>query len=299
MSSDAPILSYRDALIYPSDLALLDSKCAWLNDAVINFQMTRLQHRPTATGSGEARGQRSRGRQPDGADGGEGGCVQPDDLFLDPSVVSFLMHQLPEDDEDFADGASNLVASWKLTRQSNSPDLREHQRKRIFIPISDQFGADRSAFVRPGGGMHWSLLLWEIGAFCGGDAHVSLGIRFQHFDSSKGCNASAARAVASKLLKVMCAPMSKKDCNIDSLEVIECRTPQQRNGYDCCGVLTLFFAEALSSSGGFGIPKEQRESLLATHFGNNGGHEKFALGLREKLGKDIRELAQDADRQVA
>lgn len=39
------LINYHDAVIYPSDLSLLDSSTAWLNDACVHFQMTRLQHR--------------------------------------------------------------------------------------------------------------------------------------------------------------------------------------------------------------------------------------------------------------
>jgi hypothetical protein len=41
------LLNYHDAVIYPSDLEILDSPTAWLNDAIIHFQLTRLQHRQT------------------------------------------------------------------------------------------------------------------------------------------------------------------------------------------------------------------------------------------------------------
>lgn len=37
------LVNYCDAVIYPSDLALLDSPTAWLNDAIIHFQLTRLE----------------------------------------------------------------------------------------------------------------------------------------------------------------------------------------------------------------------------------------------------------------
>lgn len=39
------LLNYHDAVVRASDLALLDSPTAWLNDACINFRLTRLQHR--------------------------------------------------------------------------------------------------------------------------------------------------------------------------------------------------------------------------------------------------------------
>ena len=64
------LLNYHDAVIYPSDLALLDSHTARLNDACINFQMTRLQHRKV----GEKRARKTDGTIID----------QLEDLFLDP-----------------------------------------------------------------------------------------------------------------------------------------------------------------------------------------------------------------------
>lgn len=50
------LINYHDAFIYSSDLALLDHQTAWLNDACIHFQLTRLsmlrreeriRHRPS------------------------------------------------------------------------------------------------------------------------------------------------------------------------------------------------------------------------------------------------------------
>ena len=67
------LLNYHDAIIYPSDLALLDSPSDWLNDAVINFQMTRLHERRKS-------GSKKRHR-----DDGEVVVNQVvEDLFLDP-----------------------------------------------------------------------------------------------------------------------------------------------------------------------------------------------------------------------
>jgi hypothetical protein len=43
VSADRLLVNYNDAVIYTSDLAILDSSTAWLNDACINFQLTRLQ----------------------------------------------------------------------------------------------------------------------------------------------------------------------------------------------------------------------------------------------------------------
>ncbi len=138
------------------------------------------------------------------------------------------MHQLDEDDEDYDDELSNLNASWNLPRcptcrdadgtenggsnpggGTTSARLGGGERittRRIFIPINDQFGMSRASFVRPGGGNHWTILLWEIDATyyeIDGEFHVpSVGARFYHFDSSRGVNESAAEAVAKKLQKV-------------------------------------------------------------------------------------------------
>mmetsp|Transcript_7602 Transcript_7602/g.12230 ORF Transcript_7602/g.12230 Transcript_7602/m.12230 type:complete len:223 (+) Transcript_7602:63-731(+) len=222
------------------------------------------------------------------------------------------MHQLPEDDEDYEDELSNLNASWNLPQPPTSghqchgmkkldfeqhhsqKSTQKHERKRVFIPISDQFGASRSTFARPGGGFHWSLLLWEINTLYSeiddSSFNAVVGVGFHHFDSSRGCNASAAEAVAKKLHKVLSAPMSKEDNVTDMVEVLECRTPQQRNGYDC-GVFTLGFADALSASDDF--VKEHHEAILQSHFEEDGGHEQFASGLRKRIGDDIRVLAAE------
>jgi hypothetical protein len=43
--TDKLLFNYHDAVIYASDLSILDCPTAWLNDACIHFQMTRLQHK--------------------------------------------------------------------------------------------------------------------------------------------------------------------------------------------------------------------------------------------------------------
>ena len=70
------LLNYHDAVIYPSDLALLDSPTAWLNDACINFQMAYLQQNQ----KDDAADEREQKRQKNGTEG----IDQLDDLFLDP-----------------------------------------------------------------------------------------------------------------------------------------------------------------------------------------------------------------------
>jgi hypothetical protein len=74
--SDILLINYHDAVIYPSDLALLDSTTDWLNDACINFHMRHLEH--------------TQDERRDDARGGGGGSSdmrkqnRGTDLFLDP-----------------------------------------------------------------------------------------------------------------------------------------------------------------------------------------------------------------------
>jgi hypothetical protein len=90
----------------------------------------------------------------------------------------------------------------------------------------------------------------------------------------------------------------------DLVSVIECQTPQQRNGYDC-GILALGFAEALTTTINTDSREEEEndddiingdkeekyyESLLQRYFDKHGGHEDFALRLRKQIGDAIREL---------
>ena len=57
----------------------------------------------------------------------------------------------------------------------------------------------------------------------------------------------------------------------DVVEVLECRAPQQRNGYDC-GASTLGFAEALLSDlDDWGFTREQHEGLLEADFNEGAG----------------------------
>jgi hypothetical protein len=63
------LLNYYDAVIYESDLSLLEYPTAWLNDATINFRLTRLQHNNNQHG-----------------DRSDGSVGKQSDLFLDPCV---------------------------------------------------------------------------------------------------------------------------------------------------------------------------------------------------------------------
>ena len=79
VSADRLLVNYNDAVIYTSDLAILDLSTAWLNDACINFQMTRLQQQ-----------QRDRNRDVSVVNKQDGSTVEEQYLFLDPYERGFV-----------------------------------------------------------------------------------------------------------------------------------------------------------------------------------------------------------------
>lgn len=220
------------------------------------------------------------------------------------------MHQCNEKDEDFADDIFNLYQAWdlkKLTQSANesmteSTTKTKFYIKRVFVPINDQFSRSREAFTRPGGGSHWSLLLWTITSSVplietsqsNLDETVPTSF-FYHFDSSSGYNSLAAAAVAQKLLKVLHCNLISNEGSIEvDANVMECKTPQQNNAYDC-GLYLLGFTEALSllcvDSTMSQFIQEKYEVTLHEYASalSNGKCEVFTL-LRKRIVDDIRDL---------
>ena len=178
------ILNFHDAILYESDLELLESPIAWLNDSIILFGLKSLEQRHTTA------------------------SIQ----FMDPAVISFLMHQCTEDEYllDFMEGNATLLKA-----------------ERILCPISD--GHIPSEQWQRRHGTHWSLLIIEQS----GGNNTS----YYHWDSVRGSNAHAAQAVADKFAVII-------HNNVTPI-VIECASPQQDNGYDC-GLHVLAAAEFLA-----------------------------------------------------
>jgi hypothetical protein len=135
------------------------------------------------------------------------------------------MHQLIEDDEDYADELLNLNVTWNLLLppQKNTlsmipnddDDTNKHtvvigkKCNIVIVPISDQFGQSRIQFTKPGGGNHWSILLWSVMVHQQQQQHhhddglyTKVDVRYYHFDSCQGTNRKAAEMVAHKLHKV-------------------------------------------------------------------------------------------------
>ena len=281
--------------------------------------------------------------------------------YTSRSVMSYLMHQCDEDDKDelldlyhawnLPDLAQTTPAESDLEGQSHKSEedqplsspssslLRKKllQAKRIFVPINDQYAQSKFMFATPGGGSHWSLLVWEIIVVssasvndasvvdrddCTGGGNVTnlggINVRseFYHFDSSIGYNSSAARAVSRKLNKVLLSfwnsSLDTRTFKEDS-HMVECKTPQQSNGYDC-GVFTLGFAEALSSSSSLSFSegvsggcdsgsngsqgREQYETIMQSYFETLGGENQFAPLLRKRMVDYIRHIVGKIDLAV-
>lgn len=233
------LLNFNDACIYASDFHLLESSTAWLNDACIHFHLTRLQHKYK---------QKNRF------------------LFIDPSVVSYMMHQC--DDEDVND----LENVWRLEL-----NFAKDEPKMIFLPINDAHAANGTEFRQPGGGNHWSMLVLII--------HNSRS-KFLHFDSCRHSNHHASQTVAAKVSIVMQL--------VEEEPIVECcETPQQTNGYDC-GIFAISTAEALSE-----MPvklaldptiQEDTEQALKHFVQEKGGINEFAKRKRRDIAMDIRNL---------
>ena len=210
MSDSGLIVNYQDACVYGSDLKLLDSRTAWLNDACVNFHLTRLRMLRASTADADV----------------------PALLYVDPSVVSYMIHQC--DGDDLAD----LGRGWRrdLDRQGSDLGLAG-----IFVPVNDGHAA---AAMVPGGGTHWSMLLIVLGS--SGSAVE----RCLHFDSCGGSNAAAAAAVAAAACRALSpsrlAGMGGEGSSpAGPAGVTECSTLQQGNGHDC-GLHALAAATALS-----------------------------------------------------
>ena len=207
--------------------------------------------------------------------------------------MSFLMHQCDEEDND---ELLDLNTAWNLTIQPQpSASLQSNiQTKRVFVPINDQYARSRSAFATPGGGSHWSFLLWVLVTSSHKSSSdldaVKFSSKYYHFDSSRGYNASAAEAVSNKLQKVLFSSNNCEDDMEKEYTLVECQTPQQTNGYDC-GVFMLGVADALSSCG-FDAVKADYEAKIQSVFENMGGNVNFAQRLRRQIGDDIRMLAK-------
>ena len=220
----------------------------------------------------------------------QGGGVAPPLVFLDPAVVSYMMHQC--DEEDLAD----LGQSWSadIQRMSTGGGIDECRPCGLFVPINDHNAAGSAAFQSIGGGNHWSLLLVVLSCSKKGLEGRKLAVdQMLHFDSHGRCNATAAEAVGAKIYQAL--SLHNNDTATPpnmTVTLTHCSTPQQNNGHDC-GIFALGAAEALSESSLWQserITTQDMENAL-TDFVHALGGAEFAKKMRQKIGQDIRELA--------
>jgi len=285
--SNRQILNYHDAVLYQSDLNILLHPQQWLNDACIHFALTRLDQQLQQQGQAQNQSQEA--------------CKCK---FLDPSVLSFFMHQWDEEKDGDED-----VLGLKLHDKNTTANTSTTSRNVLFfLPINDNYISHQ--WKTPGGGTHWSLLLLIASYTNKNDNPLPQGqspcsTSFWHFDSSRGSgNQRAATAVAEKLQRVLrqwrvLAAKNDKDGeeNRDdvgvSAVVQECTVPQQQNGYDC-GLHTLATAEALAKAivvlGSCTNGNANKESLEIIVQQAMTASSSACTKLRKQMAEDIQQL---------
>ena len=268
------LINYHDAVIYGWELKLIERRTEWLNDSCIHFYFTHLQQEHLAKKNATARSF----------------------LFMDPSVVSFWMHQCVDQDEiydfctstrfpgrvDQSDGTIFIAVNDKMSRTSSSP-----------FSFHDDWQVS-------GGGNHWSLLVIQVKGGTStkkrkttGESSKPQSIEFWHFDSVHNSgNLRAAQDIASKLSEHVYPGASILTQSTEGM-VQQAKTPQQENGYDC-GVHVLAAAKILSKSL-FTNPSSDildLEQSLRQEMGAN--PQDFCSNLRREISSEIRRLYDEA-----
>jgi hypothetical protein len=155
-SAPTIVAQFGDAFVYSSDLPLLNAP-NWLNDNLVTFFSTA-------------------------AVNSAGGCG-----FIDPSVASFMMHQLDPLDEDYVDEAKQFIATVL-------PDAGSAFT--IYVPVNSSFN---SFGLQVGDGVHWSLL--QVVYTPSSERSV---VECFHYDSSGGSgNGVAAGKFVNKFLDIL------------------------------------------------------------------------------------------------
>lgn len=293
MTSPRLCLNYHDAVLYSTDIDILRSTNSWLNDSCIHYQMTRYQQ--------------------------ELHNIEGDRfLFMDPSIVSYLMHQCFSADEllEFRNG-QRLYGFQKCRKdQVSSQENSVHVKKVLFLPINDTNGLSDMSDFTSAVGTHWSLLMVIVLLVTRQKDHNEdffLPI-YLHFDSmEKSNNYSSAVAVARKIHLVLSLETSSnnKSSNrirpvqgrntataVDRKDIIirNCKTPQQLNSWDC-GIHMLnatdILATALTNVGtGRGVNTSRVEQLLLLESSNR--EEIFRRQIADQLTCDLEKILQSS-----
>ena len=227
------IINYHDAVIYGWDLKLIERRTEWLNDSCIHFFFTLLQqqHQSCVQTSEDA------------------SSIRCSFLFMDPSVVSFWMHQCIDQDE-----IDDFVTSTQFPGKENNRDGI------IFIAVNDSMSTKSSSNNAFDSGSHWSLLVIEIAVserfeIENKEDTAKTALRFSHYDSVRNSgNVKAAEEIAAKIclhvypeVSVITKSLSVASnfSKVSNGLVHQADTPQQQNSYDC-GVHALGAAKILS-----------------------------------------------------
>ncbi|GMH91213.1 hypothetical protein TrVE_jg6769 [Triparma verrucosa] len=149
--------SQGDSFVYKSDLRLLQHG-NWLNDNLISFYLECLTSKFNVSNL----------------------------RVIDSAVVSFLVNQLDEEEEDFQSECSSM-------------DIFESGNSNFLIPVNSSY-ASSETFGEVGAGNHWSLLHIVI---------LEAQVSWKHYDSSPSLsNSSAAFRTLSKFM--LCYKTARK-----------------------------------------------------------------------------------------
>ena len=257
--NDELLFNYHDAVIYGSDLALIERR-EWLNDSCIHFFFTLLQRQQQIN-------------------------VQTIDrsiLFMDPSVVSFWMHLCTDEDE-----IDDFVKSTPFPGRGNN------QNGMIFIAVNDKMSAHSSSYNNAwqvsGNGSHWSLLVIET---------VSMkNLRFWHFDSVHNSgNIQAAEDIAAKLCLYVYPDALIATKSHEKL-VRQAETPKQVNGYDC-GVHVLGAARIFSKYACTIMPTSDRDNS-GTSESSDRRLQDLEKCLRHEVGDDSQDFCSKLRHEIS
>ena len=217
-------------------------------------------------------------------------------LFMDPSVVSFWMHQCVDQDE-----IDDFCASTRFPGRGDQSDGT------IFIAVNDKMSRTSSSpfsfhdnWQVSGGGNHWSLLVIQVEGGAStkkrkttGESSKQQTIGFWHFDSVRNSgNLRAAQDIASKFSQHVYPGASILTQSTEGM-VQQAKTPQQENGYDC-GVHVLGAAKILSNSLLMNPSSDilTLEKSLRQEMGAN--PQDFCSNLRHEISSEIRRLHDEA-----
>lgn len=191
-----PSASIGDVKIYPEDVATLEPGC-WLNDAVLAYLLEAFRCRQ----------------------GGQQRLV-----ILEPTTAfTVIMVAHPGQLREML-GVSRAKDAVPLTQELLDADI-------VIMPLSNNEDA-----AEPGGGSHWSLLVFRRR---GADGKP----RFEHYDSCNDANAPSARSLMAAILPLLFAAGAQPP----RTQLMRMTTPQQANGSDC-GVYALAISEIVCAA---------------------------------------------------